>query len=264
MYGKSERDPVVDYYDLAFGVTGEAERDFYVDKMRRYGGPVLDLAGGTGRFTIEAAMLGLDVTYVDASPGMHTLLSGKLKALNPEIRNHIKTERADMAAFTPDRQFALVICVDAFFHNLTSSAARRTLTTISNALGSDGAFFFNIHYTTPPFLCYAASEKAASWNERGRYPLPNSDNTLQVDQSLAIDYASQTITTKLRFRETDKKDNVLVESLSEWQSRYYGRDEIEYLLELCGLRVASVQGTYDGGPVAEGSQLIYECRALTS
>ena len=119
MYGHAADDPVVEYYDIAFGITGESEREYYLEKMDRYGGPVLDLAGGTGRFTLEAAMRGLEVTFVDSSPGMHSVLSSKLKSLGNEIAERVTTRMAEMHDFPGEKSFGLAMCVDAFFHNLT-------------------------------------------------------------------------------------------------------------------------------------------------
>jgi hypothetical protein len=122
-------------------------------------------------------------------------------------------------------------------------------------------FAFNLHYTTPEFLCFAASPEGSRWNPRGTYPLPESEDELEVQQALGVDYGTQIITTMLRFIRTRPDGSLVSTAESEWQSRYYNRCEVEYLLELCGLDVVTVQGTYDGGPVAEGSQLIYVCRA---
>ena len=43
MYGPEEGDLVVKYYDQSFGISGEHETSWYVDRARRHGGPVLDL-----------------------------------------------------------------------------------------------------------------------------------------------------------------------------------------------------------------------------
>lgn len=264
MYGEVESDPVVAYYDIAFGLTGDCERRFYVDLIRRCGGPILDLAGGTGRFTLAAATEGHSVTYVDASPGMHQQLNAKLEALPADTRALIRPQQAAMWEFERDATYQLVICVDAFFHVLTPDHARATLSRVRSALSADGLFAFNIHYTTPTFLCFAAGPEGSEWNTRGRYRVPETEDQLEVQQALGVDYSTQVITTKLRFIRIRSDGSVASTTESEWQARYYNRHELEYLLELCDLEIVSLHGTYDGDPVAEGSQLIYVCRANTS
>ena len=118
----------------------------------------------------------------------------------------------------------------------------------------------NVHYTTPTFLCFAASPEGQKWNSRGSYDLPRGRGRLNVEQSLSVDFDSQVLTTRLRFTEVSQDGSKRQERLSEWQSRYFDRRELEYLMEQCGLDILSVQGTYTGGPVAPGSQLIYETR----
>lgn len=167
MYGEVDSDPVVAYYDLAFGLTGESERRFYVDLMNRCGGPILDLAGGTGRFTVAAATEGYPVTYVDASPGMCRQLDAKLKALPMGSRSLVRTEKATMWEFDTDVTYSLVVCVDAFFHLLTTVQARAALGRVRTTLRPNGLFAFNLHYTSPRFLCFAASPEGSQWNPSG-------------------------------------------------------------------------------------------------
>jgi SAM-dependent methyltransferase len=241
MYGRQDSDPVVQYYDLAFGITGNDERQFYLDKIEQYGGPVLDLAGGTGRFSLEALRLGHEVTYVDCSEGMLALLREKLPALDPPARARIELVQARMSEFKPQRRYRLVLCCDAFFHNLTTAEARSTLNAVRQALAADGAFVFNIHFASPTFLCWARSPESSEWNPRGRYPIPGSDQELQVDQALDVDFLTQVIQTRLRFRRMAPAGQALAESHSAWETRYFHRFEMEHLLELCGLRIVQTQ-----------------------
>lgn len=73
MYGSEKTDLVVRYYDLAFGISGETEVAWYLDKAETFGGPVLDLACGTGRLSILLARQGFQVTALDRSEGMLNL-----------------------------------------------------------------------------------------------------------------------------------------------------------------------------------------------
>ena len=58
MYGSEDLDFVVKYYDDAFGISGENELSWYLAKVNESGGPVLDLACGTGRLTLLFAREG--------------------------------------------------------------------------------------------------------------------------------------------------------------------------------------------------------------
>jgi 2-polyprenyl-3-methyl-5-hydroxy-6-metoxy-1,4-benzoquinol methylase len=76
MYGSDQTDLLVKYYDAAFAISSDAEISWYLNKVRRFGGPVLDLACGTGRLALQLAKEGFQVTAMDQSAGMLTSLRG--------------------------------------------------------------------------------------------------------------------------------------------------------------------------------------------
>ena len=80
MYGSKRTDLVVKYYDDAFGVSGDTEVGWYLSKAKVFGGPVLDLACGTGRLAFLLAHEGFQITAIDQSAGMLNQFRDKLKA----------------------------------------------------------------------------------------------------------------------------------------------------------------------------------------
>src|SRR5919201_795866 len=105
MYGSNKTDLVVKYYDDAFGIGGESEVGWYVSKATTFGGPVLDLACGTGRLSLILAHKGFEVTGIDQSEGMLDQFDRKLQAQPPEIRRRVRVENQSMADFALDRRF---------------------------------------------------------------------------------------------------------------------------------------------------------------
>ena len=122
MYGSEKTDPVVKYYDLAFGNSGENELAWYMRKAKESGGPILDLACGTGRLALMLAREGFEVTGIDQSTGMLNLFRKKLREESTEVRERVYIENQKMTAFNLDRKFNTIICCDAFFHNPTVKA----------------------------------------------------------------------------------------------------------------------------------------------
>src|SRR5215204_2276691 len=58
-------------WDLLRGdPSGRFDRDFYLDLIRKFGEPVLDLGCGTGRVLLDFLALGIDIVGVDVSPEM--------------------------------------------------------------------------------------------------------------------------------------------------------------------------------------------------
>jgi ubiquinone/menaquinone biosynthesis C-methylase UbiE len=77
MYGSEETDLIVKYYDESFGISGEEEVEWYLARARAFGGPVLDLACGTGRLALRLAQAGFEVSGIDDSAGMLNIFNEK-------------------------------------------------------------------------------------------------------------------------------------------------------------------------------------------
>lgn len=75
-------------WDLFRGDTsGWPDRAFFLDLIRAYGQPVLDVGCGTGRLLLDYLAQGIDIEGVDLSPEMLALCREKAKALglNPTL-----------------------------------------------------------------------------------------------------------------------------------------------------------------------------------
>ena len=58
-----------------------ADRHFFLELVRTYGEPVLDIGCGTGRLVLDYATLGIDVDGIDNSPEMLEICRGKAQKL---------------------------------------------------------------------------------------------------------------------------------------------------------------------------------------
>src|SRR5512138_1831424 len=74
---------MAEFWDLFRGDTSTWEdRFFFLDVVKKYGTPVLDVGCGTGRILLDFMQLGLDIDGIDNSPEMLTRLHQKAKELN--------------------------------------------------------------------------------------------------------------------------------------------------------------------------------------
>src|SRR5580765_803820 len=86
---------------------------FYRDLARKTGGPILELACGTGRLTIPLARDGYEIVGLDASPAMLRVTQAKADAEDVEIT----LAYGDMRSFDLGRRFPLVIlCCNSLAH----------------------------------------------------------------------------------------------------------------------------------------------------
>lgn len=74
---------LAEFWDLFRGDTSTWEdRFFYLDVVKKYGQPVLDVGCGTGRILLDFMQQGIDIDGIDNSPDMLTRLKQKAEKLN--------------------------------------------------------------------------------------------------------------------------------------------------------------------------------------
>jgi len=107
---------VAEFWDLFRGDTSTWEdRFFYLDVVKKYGGPVLDVGCGTGRILLDFMQQGFDVDGVDNSPDMLSLLRQKAEQLNlhPTVYQQGMTElslpRKYQTILVPSSSFQLLL-----------------------------------------------------------------------------------------------------------------------------------------------------------
>ncbi len=257
MYRSEDEDPVVRYYDETLAISGKSETNWYLKKVDTYGGPVLDLACGIGRIALLLLQQGVDVTCIDSSEGMLTILKKKLKK-EPHLQKKVRIQKSKMSDFHLNTKFSTIICCDVFYHNLTVEEEIQCLVCVAHHLTREGRFLFNIPNPTCEFLLKCAHEEGQKFRERQSYSLPSGD-TVVIEESCKADLLTQTILTKLRY--TIVRDGIRSDpEESWWKIRYLFQYEATHLLYRCGFEVESVVGDYTKGPVTETSQLIFQAK----
>jgi len=81
---------------------------FYLDLAKQFGGPVLEIACGTGRILLPIARAGIEIHGVDKSSSMLQVLREQLEREPAEIRNRVTISKGDMRTFLLSREFPLV------------------------------------------------------------------------------------------------------------------------------------------------------------
>lgn len=123
---------LAEFWDLFRGDTSTWEdRSFYLDVVKKYGQPVLDVGCGTGRILLDFMQQGIDIDGVDNSPDMLALLKQKAEKLNlnPTIyqqeMDKLSLPRKYQAILVPSSSFQLLldeklppIAMDRFYEHL--------------------------------------------------------------------------------------------------------------------------------------------------
>jgi len=96
----------------------ERSVQWYLDLADLSGGPVLELACGTGRLACRLAEVGFEVTGVDLCDEMLDIARENAAKLTQYARRRVTLLRADMRDFHLDRRFGLVVLADNSFREL--------------------------------------------------------------------------------------------------------------------------------------------------
>jgi ubiquinone/menaquinone biosynthesis C-methylase UbiE len=102
----------VEAYDALYSSSGPqiaGDVAFYERVAREAGGPVLELACGTGRVALPLAKAGLHVTGVDRSEAMLTIARRRLAALPASAQERLTFVNQDMSALNLGRRFGFVL-----------------------------------------------------------------------------------------------------------------------------------------------------------
>src|ERR1700731_231756 len=98
------------HYDAAYAVKQDlVDLPFYLDLAKRYGGPVLEIACGTGRVLLPIARQGIAIDGVDNSLPMLRVLKSHIENEPPQIRRRITLHHGDMRDFRLRKKYPLVI-----------------------------------------------------------------------------------------------------------------------------------------------------------
>jgi SAM-dependent methyltransferase len=209
---------------------------FYTGLAQRTGGPVLELACGTGRLTIPLALAGHDVVGLDASTSMLRLARVKARAVDVEIT----FVHADMCTFALGRQFPLIMMTcNSLAHLSLIDELRNCLTTVRRHLAPGGLFAFDVVNPNVRHLARACADHVTVEVEMGQA------SDLVVEEIASYDPVQQIRVAEWRVREAGSH----VRDIAPLRLRQFFPQEVALLLASAGLELACRYGDFDYGPL---------------
>ena len=217
---------------------------------RTTGGPLLDLACGTGRMALRMAALGYQVTGVDITPEMIAL--ARQKAIQQAAS--IDWVVADARAFHLQKQFSLVYMLEnAFQFFLTREDQEAMLARVREHLLPEGCFLFETRNPSPRNLLEV------------RHPGGDTYATVDGGQLVATEEQHydpmtqiQHYTRHLTFLQPDGKTS---EKRLRVALRYVFPQEMEALLFYNGFQIRACYGNWQQESLTAASRsMIYVCQ----
>src|SRR5260370_20118223 len=136
------------YYDEAYATTEDLEDlKFYVDVAKANGGPVLELACGTGRILLPIAREGISIHGIDNSLSMLDVLRDKLRQELKDVRELVSVSHGDIRNFRSNREYPLgIIPFRPLQHMYTVEDQVAALQTAAFHLERGGTLVFDVFY----------------------------------------------------------------------------------------------------------------------
>jgi SAM-dependent methyltransferase len=251
--------PFARTYDLEYGRLGE-DLPFYTDLARETGGPVLELAIGTGRVSLPIAREGIRVVGLDSSPAMLEVLAGKLEK-EPDLP--LSWVEGDMRDFDLSEMgpFKLITCpARAFLHLVTIEDQLATLACIRRHLDDDGIFAGNLFFPALSVI-QRGYEGPHCWVYGDEYVDPDTGLRVIVSHMNRHDPRTQFIRAQFRHEHMSESGEILETEIREHELSWIWPRELEHLLARAGFRIEALYGDYDRTPFPEASnELLWVAR----
>ncbi|MYZ50411.1 class I SAM-dependent methyltransferase [Propylenella binzhouense] len=227
-----------DLYDRI--VTPGPCEPFYRGLAAETGGPVLELACGTGRLTIPLAADGHEVVGVDLSPAMLDAAAGKARRAGAKVAFVC----GDMERFALGRRFRLVlVSCNSLAHLRSNAAVLSCLARIRDHLAPGGRLAFDV--VQPDLRALAAC--AGRGGRPARTWLP--PGAPAVEERTTYDPVEQVRVSHWSLCRPDGSR----EPLRRLALRQFFPNEIPLLLGAAGLRLVARYGDFEGNPLGPGS-----------
>jgi SAM-dependent methyltransferase len=209
---------------------------FYIDQAVASGGPVVELAVGTGRIAIPIAQAGVTVIGVDSSPAM--LAVARAGAEKAGIAARLDLRVGDLREPPVEERVPLVICpFRSLLHMETEEEKARALRAARSLLLSDGRFVFDVFAPSREDI----EETNGRWLERE----PGIYERADWDES------SRTLSLSVRSDDAEATFGLHWLSTPEWLQ----------LLERAEFMVEELYGWFDGRPYDGEEDMIFITRA---
>jgi len=208
---------------------------FYVDEAKRHGGPVVELAVGSGRIAVPIARAGIAVVGVDLSPGMLTVAGAF--AEEHGVSDLVDLRVGDLREPPVEETVPLVICpFRSLLHMPDEAEKLRALRAAHGLLEPGGHLVFDVFAPSSEDI----ADTHGLWLEREQDIFERAD----------WDEASRTLRLSVRSGESAASMELHWLSAIEWRR----------LIDEAGFDISALYGWFDRRPYRGDEDMIWICR----
>jgi SAM-dependent methyltransferase len=230
----SAYDAIARIYD-PWSVSVTEDVSFYVDEAKRAGGPVVELAVGTGRIAVPTAAEGIRVIGIDSSPGMLEVCRERGELAG--VAELLDLRLGDLLEPPVDEPVRLVTCpFRSYLHLLDDDERLQALAAARELLVPGGRLVFDVFAPAADDI----EETHARWLEREPGIFERAD----------WDTRARTLTLSVRGESGGTSFTLAWLSPDEWRA----------LLERAGFQVIGCFGWFDRRPYRGGEDMVWVAR----
>jgi SAM-dependent methyltransferase len=226
--------------------------DLYLALAERTGGPILELAAGTGRLAVPLAAGGNRVTAVDLDPAMLARAKARASQAGPAATEHLTLVEADLVGLRlPDagRYGLAFIALNSILVLADRAAQRAALTTLAEHLAPGGVGVVDIWLPDAEDLARFDGRVILEWPRVD----PETGELVTKAGSAQHDAATGTITLTTMF-EASRQGEPARRWVRRDVMRLLSADQLGAWAEAAGLTIELVAGGYDLGAFGPGSE----------
>lgn len=212
------------------------------------GDPILELGCGTGRVLLPLVMAGHSITGVDISPA---LLARAAEKLRSQGAANARLVEADLRTFDlPEKSFAFAFCTSNTLMHFTGADDQiAVLRNAARHLRPGGRLLIDLF--NPDLLRLFAVEGMMELADRWRDAQTGAE--VLKWSVRRIDVAEQLQETTFIYEEIFA-DGRTQRTVCPFILRFLWRSEAELMLQVAGLQVEDVLGSFDGDPYGSDSE----------
>jgi len=249
-------------YDLDLSLE-PGDVDLYRALAKRTGGPILELAVGSGRIAVPLAEDGHRVVGVDIDPAMLDRARARLRSAAPNVRQRVElvegdmTEAADYRSVREAGPFRLaILALNSIIILPTAERQRAALAAMAKALAPDGLAVIDVWLPVPADLTAFDGRLSLDWVRT------DPDSGLEVTKTSAawFDPTSRRVTLTTIFEE-GASGGPTTRWIRNDALRLVTADELIGYAADAGLEVEELAGDHELNPLgAGGDRLVLVAR----
>lgn len=244
-------DALARLYDLDM-VDDPGDLDLWLALAGRTGGPILELAAGSGRIAVPLAVAGYEVTAVDIDPAMLARARTAAQQTGPDGAARLSAVQGDLLGLRLEdagRYRLAFIALNSLFLLPTRDAQRDAIRTLAVHLAPGGLAVVDVWLPDADDLRRFDGRLVLEYERRD----PETGRRVTKAASARHDAASATVELTSIYEEGDD-GTPSVRWVRRDVLRLVGADELAAMAEDAGLGVEVIAGDYDLGTLGTGSE----------